>query len=249
MEKEVWIPMRNIQAIGSAYAEAIGGHVDRTPSYTTVVAPGFFYPRNVIDNPEIKNLQSVIDSIKQRSMEGKTSTTTFTLELVPENTAQLFEENGFATHFIQKGMIREPGLPVDSEVDPHVRILSPEELPLWMDTMMEGFVAEGKPREDAVFAAFMKHPDFYFLGYEEDGVLKGAMMLHLLEAYSGIHEVAVPAKFRGHSISGKMLKRALQIIADHGNNGAALQASPLGRPVYEKAGFRVVSNIQTVYLK
>lgn len=247
---EAAIPQKNISDIGAAYAKAAGGYVERHPGYTTTVAPGFFYVRNIIDAPEKQEMKQVIQEILTGKAEGKTTSTTFTKELVPEGTVELFRENGFDTYFIQDGMILDPGAAAVCEIDPHVRRIGPEELSRWMDAMLEGFAEEsGKQREEDVFAKMMTDPDFYFLVYEEADVIKGTVLFHLLKEYSGIHEVAVPRQFRGQGISKKILYYALRVIAENGNRGAALQASPMGRPVYETLGFRKVSELHTVFAK
>ena len=245
---EVWIPQKNISDIGAAYAKAAGGYVERHPGYTTTIAPGFFYVRNVIDAPDKQDMQEIIDEIIAGKADGKTTSTTFTKETAPEGTVELFQKAGFKTYFVQEGMILDPGADFDPVIDPHVRRVGSDELSRWMDAMMEGFAEEaGKQREEDVFAKMMTDPDFYFLVYEEDGIIMGTVLLHLLESYSGIHEVAVPNRFRGRSISKKILNYALKIVAENGNHGMALQASPMGRPVYESMGFRKVSELHTVY--
>jgi len=247
---EIWIPQNNVSAIGAAYAKAAGGYVERHPGYTTTVAPGFFYVRNVIDAPDKQEMQEIIDEIIKGKAEGKTTSTTFTKETVPEGTVELFQKNGFETYFIQDGMILDPGASLDPDIDPHVRRIESNELSRWMDAMIEGFAEEtGKLREEEVFAKMMLDPDFHFLVYEEEGIIMGTVLFHLLPEYSGIHEVAVPKRFRGRSISKKILKYALRIVAENGNKGAALQASPMGRPVYESMGFRKVSELHTVFIK
>ena len=50
--------------------------------------------------------------------------------------------------------------------------------------------------------------------------------------------VAVVPEARGRGITGKLLGHALADAAERGSETSTLIATPLGYPVYERAGFR-----------
>lgn len=54
----------------------------------------------------------------------------------------------------------------------------------------------------------------------------------------GIYWVATPAPFRGRGLAGRLLARALTQARERGLRTSSLQASALGRPVYERLGYR-----------
>lgn len=56
--------------------------------------------------------------------------------------------------------------------------------------------------------------------------------------------VAVLPEARGHGLSGKLLAHALADAAERGQQTSTLVASKLGRPVYERLGYRRVGALQ-----
>ena len=56
--------------------------------------------------------------------------------------------------------------------------------------------------------------------------------------------VAVLPEARGHGLSGKLLAHALADAAERGQQTSTLVASKLGRPVYERLGYRGVGALQ-----
>lgn len=56
--------------------------------------------------------------------------------------------------------------------------------------------------------------------------------------------VAVLPEARGHGLSGKLLAHALADAAERGQQTSTLVASQLGRPVYERLGYRGVGALQ-----
>ena len=56
--------------------------------------------------------------------------------------------------------------------------------------------------------------------------------------------VAVLPEARGGGLSGKLLSHALADAADRGQQTSTLVATRLGRPVYERVGYRRVGPLQ-----
>jgi GNAT superfamily N-acetyltransferase len=61
---------------------------------------------------------------------------------------------------------------------------------------------------------------------------------------SDLEWVAVVPEARGRGLSGKLLAHALADAAERGLLTTTLVASPLGRPVYERAGYRPLGALQ-----
>jgi ribosomal protein S18 acetylase RimI-like enzyme len=57
-------------------------------------------------------------------------------------------------------------------------------------------------------------------------------------AAAGIYNVATLPSFRGRGIGAEMTRRPMRIAREHGFGTGVLHSSSLGRPVYEKLGFR-----------
>ncbi|CAA0104575.1 Uncharacterised protein [BD1-7 clade bacterium] len=64
---------------------------------------------------------------------------------------------------------------------------------------------------------------------------------------AGIHQIGVPATFRGKGYANQMMQALIQQAKKTGATAAVLQASAAGQPVYEKLGFTPLFPI--VYLK
>lgn len=60
---------------------------------------------------------------------------------------------------------------------------------------------------------------------------------------TSVEMVAVVPEARGRGLSGKLLAHALADAAERGIDSSTLIASPLGRPVYERLGFRRLGNV------
>ena len=249
MLNEIWIPQQNIIDICKTFAEATGSEITDNTSYITFRSPGFFYTRNVLKEEIHEDVQTIIDSIKENSAKGGPTLTTFTKELMPEGTIESFKSNGFEYLLIQTGMVYETGAYKNAKIDPHVIRIGEDRISQWTDCMIEGFLEEGKKREDVIYNDMAKCPDFHILAYEDDGIIKGTLIIHILNGYAGLHEVAVPGRFRGQGIAKKLVSAALKIAEDNGCPGVTLQASDMGAPLYETFGFRKTGTNHTMFIK
>jgi ribosomal protein S18 acetylase RimI-like enzyme len=63
------------------------------------------------------------------------------------------------------------------------------------------------------------------------------------EGNSEIQMVAVVPEARGSGIAGKLVGHALADAAERGSETSTLIATPLGYPVYERAGFRPLDRV------
>jgi ribosomal protein S18 acetylase RimI-like enzyme len=64
------------------------------------------------------------------------------------------------------------------------------------------------------------------------------------EGNSEVQMVAVLPEARGHGLAGRLLGHALADAAERGNETSTLIATKLGRPVYERLGFRGLGGFQ-----
>jgi GNAT superfamily N-acetyltransferase len=71
-----------------------------------------------------------------------------------------------------------------------------------------------------------------------DGRAAGCLMIVDHDRNADVEWVAVVPEARGHGIAGKLLGHALADAAERGLETSTLVATKLGRPVYERLGFR-----------
>ena len=77
----------------------------------------------------------------------------------------------------------------------------------------------------------------------DGGAPVGCLLVIDHEGNSEIQMVAVVPEARGRGIAGKLLAHALADAAERGNETATLIATPLGYPVYERAGFEPLERV------
>jgi GNAT superfamily N-acetyltransferase len=78
----------------------------------------------------------------------------------------------------------------------------------------------------------------------EDGRPVACLMIVDHERNADVEWVAVVPEARGRGLSGKLLAHALADAAERGAETSTLVATTLGRPVYERLGFRSLGALQ-----
>jgi GNAT superfamily N-acetyltransferase len=71
----------------------------------------------------------------------------------------------------------------------------------------------------------------------------GCMLALDHDGNTEIQMVATVPEARGRGISGNLLRHALADAAERGSESATLIATPMGYPVYERAGFRALERV------
>jgi len=77
-----------------------------------------------------------------------------------------------------------------------------------------------------------------------DGEPAGCLLMIDHDGNSEVQMVAVRPEARGTGLSGRLLAHALADAAKRGARSSTLIATRLGRPVYERAGFRVLGRFE-----
>lgn len=72
---------------------------------------------------------------------------------------------------------------------------------------------------------------------ELDGVAVGTAVVTAFEAVAWISMVLVEQEFRGRGVGKALMNRAIQVAEELGAKSIRLDATPLGRPLYEALGF------------
>ncbi len=86
-----------------------------------------------------------------------------------------------------------------------------------------------------------------FLGYC-DGIPAATATLVCTGRVAGVHNVATVPEYRKRGFGEALTWDAVATGASYGCDMAALQASEMGQPIYERMGFRVVSPYRTFHL-
>lgn len=84
----------------------------------------------------------------------------------------------------------------------------------------------------------------YLYGVERDGELAAGLMTFDYEDDCGVWLVATRKQARGRGLAGALMTIAVDDARARGRTTSTLQASDLGRPVYERVGYRSLGEIQ-----
>jgi ribosomal protein S18 acetylase RimI-like enzyme len=108
--------------------------------------------------------------------------------------------------------------------------------------------AFGMPLEDVRYLlpmTMIKHPRWHsYVGYV-DGQPATTSALLITDGIAGVYFVATPEAFRKRGFGEAITSHAVREGAAAGCRVATLQASQMGRPVYERMGFRLVAQYKT----
>jgi GNAT superfamily N-acetyltransferase len=84
----------------------------------------------------------------------------------------------------------------------------------------------------------------YAYGVEEDGELVAGLVTFDFEDDCSVWLVATREAARGRGLAGSLMSHAMADARERGRTTSTLQATDLGRPVYERLGFRSLGEIQ-----
>ncbi|MBN2396852.1 MAG: GNAT family N-acetyltransferase [Deltaproteobacteria bacterium] len=117
------------------------------------------------------------------------------------------------------------------------RVVTPEELAHFQETVAEGFDFHSKVGPFLITERVRALPDTeLFIGYA-DGRPASASMLIKTGDIAGIYWVATPKKYRRRGFGAAVTQHAVLAGRNRGCTLASLQASKMGKPVYERIGF------------
>ena len=236
--------------------ELAGREVQHPSSFASVYDAGFtsfnWYSRVCLDAFAEEQFPEAVSLLSDSSL----PLVSFTEGTIPESFADRLKELRYEPMVTQTGMILdEEHLQAlvsemhagNSDSDPGagsaalVR-LGRKDMDAYSDTVARAFE---KPDDRSAFYLMSEHDDCYFYGYKENEALIGTTLLYTRNGNAGLHEVSVLQEYRRRGIAAVLVRHALQQAASDGAAFATLQASPLGKPLYETLGFREVSRIQT----
>lgn len=117
------------------------------------------------------------------------------------------------------------------------RVVTPDELTHFQETAAKGFSLPEGAGPFAITAQIRDLPDVdLFIGYT-DGRPASTSMLIKTGPVAGIYWVATREKYRGRGFGEAITLHAVLAGREQGCAFASLQATAMGRPVYQKIGF------------
>ncbi|CAA0125633.1 Uncharacterised protein [BD1-7 clade bacterium] len=126
------------------------------------------------------------------------------------------------------------------------QVKNASDIATWVVTGSEAF---GYTIDPEIIQQMVERDNVYiYTGIEPTtGLAAATGLLFITGDIAGIHQIGVPATFRGKGYANQMMQALIQQAKDTGATTAVLQASVAGQPVYEKLGFTPLFPI--VYLK
>lgn len=176
-----------------------------------------------------------------------------------DSTEQALCEAGFENYFEQTGMVypmpEDPSLlpREDAEQLSHIRLLKDgDSMEEWLKTFHLAFQGEIPDDLDAIHELYKKvnqDETYFFFSYEENGETLGTSFVFFLNGVGGVHAVGTRPEARGRGIASALVKHILHLAYQQNCIECVLQASPMGRPVYERLGFLTAGPIRHWRLK
>ncbi len=235
------IPLLSLADSCRVYCESSGGKIEDYGDYIIYRSNSFFYGRTVILNTE--NLEKTISEIKK----NPTPICCFTEEMTKDGFMDIMENNGYSFMFAQTGMIFDLDKPFDESIDEHIVVLEPDEAALNADIFEKAL--GGVPQEGFVSEAFAREGEKgKVYAYKDEGIYKASAAALFNERVSGIHQVGTLPEHVRKGYAKALLNRCLQDAKKAGMDQISLQASEVGKLVYESMGFETVSHIPTFIL-
>ncbi|MBC7856748.1 MAG: GNAT family N-acetyltransferase [Pirellulaceae bacterium] len=114
-----------------------------------------------------------------------------------------------------------------------IRLMTAEDLPLGMRLKSQA----GWNQTPADWRRFLAMQPEGCLVAELDGVAVGTAVVTAFEAVALISMVLVEQEHRGRGVGKALMNRAIQVAEELGCRTIRLDATPLGRPLYEALGF------------
>ena len=233
-----------------------------------------WYSRYNFDNVTPVLCGSAIGEIRQNHVQGKPIFIYYTEEALAQDLSPVLASEGFHCMSVQTGMACDIAGEGTNSVtaanaqragsaaaktqdagdatadtkgavdaaDGSIRIIDAAEIEAWSAVNAAAF---GKPDEAGAFAVLYGTRECDFYAYMIDGKITATAMLHKDPKNASIHEVSTLPEFQGRGIGSAMVARILSDARACGLGLITLQASQAGAGLYEKAGFKRLSQIKT----
>jgi ribosomal protein S18 acetylase RimI-like enzyme len=151
-----------------------------------------------------------------------------------ENGSELLEAAGFQEKSVQIGMSLELHARADRPLRLQMkRVLNKAEAKVWAEVYPEAF---GYQIGEAIPARLDEEVEFYLACFQSKAI--GTAMIFKTDNITGIHGVGVHPEARRKGFAEEIMEFLLKRAVDSGVSYVTLQASPMGKPLYVKLGFK-----------
>ena len=168
----------------------------------------------------------------------------------PSNLSELLAKNGLSFIGSMPGMVLDISTYEPDELPKGITIEtvhSDQQLDIWIQVLADGY---GLPYEVAdlfrnVTRESYTEADSSVVAFicRADGMPAACSCIFDFEGTTGIYCVATLADFRNRGLGRAITSASISAGRERGSNIALLQASEMGKSVYEKLGFRTVTTI------
>jgi len=154
--------------------------------------------------------------------------------LESESFTNFYNQVGMALHLDQLELSQ-------NKIHSNIKILNNTfELNKWIKVIKEIF---GSDKNSFLYEKYLSDNDFTFFAYYLDDKIIGTALLYISNNVAGIHMVGTLHDYRKKGIGSEITKLAFDFARQQGATIGVLQASPMGKTVYEKIGFKEYSKI------
>ncbi|EAR14826.1 GNAT family N-acetyltransferase [Robiginitalea biformata] len=112
-------------------------------------------------------------------------------------------------------------------------VKTPEDIKWWSRVFASAF---GYSIVEAVLASTLKKVNYFLI--EDGGIPVGTLALYQTGGVTGVHSMGISPKARGRGLATQVMYHALESARSYRSSLVTLQASEMGRGLYEKLGFR-----------
>lgn len=236
---------RALLEVGIAAAEALGS-VIRGGSYSVAFLPGSHFYSRVFDlRPAPGGEREAADALKADIERGKAPNNVLirNADLSADMERAMFDA-GFDVFKDQTGMMCDLSRSVPpNEVEVTVQPL--ERMAEWASCVN---TAIGKDDDARIFEALWRRPETRFYAVENEGRIVSTVMLAVFGGIACLHEGGTYPEFRKRGYISALLLKGMTDARAMGFGEITLQASAMGRPVYEELGFEDIGRLRHWYL-
>ena len=205
--------------------------------------PELDWHNRVILNEVGDNYQPLIDeAIDLSTHTGHPKFLTFCDELVPAEVPSYLESKNMSLLRTLTGMLYYPTEKDAFFHDDRIIEITEDRIDEW-DTVVH--TAFGRTDDYQTGRSLLKDEEIRFFAIEEDGIASTIMVcLDGNKENAGIHNVGTLPAYRGKGYAESLVRHVIALAYKEGFPMLSLQASDLGKPVYERIGFRKESTIR-----
>ena len=217
-------------------AQRAGGQISEEDAWSVVQVPDAFLYTCVFNLRPADGKEAELAADLKRGVEQGQLPDHILFDGRNRALARALESGGFAPVIAQTAMSR-PLVPPFAQPRCRVIAVGPDRVREWVDCLNLGMGVDPTPY--ALYEQLVHDPEILLLAAEEEGRMVSTICLATVDGMACIHEASTLPEMRGRGLMPDLLNLAMQRAAERGLRQICLQASEMGKRVYEKQGFAV----------